>query len=313
MLKDTLARAPIGEEKSNVHLPEVRFPLREKITLPFLILSFVLAIGAAYVITQIVFDTIDERFTNQLIESGKLTSESLVRQEDSLLRSLRLLSYAEGMGEAVSAGDVESLGELSYGIAANQGDEVVEFLDKNGELLLSLVHHQGGDAGEYDFSTWPGFSYSQLPFIRNVLEGKVDDLGDKYSGLAHHSWDETFYVGGPVYDNQAQFVGVALVGKTLQTMLKEIHNETLAQLTIYDLSGSPIASTFFNSPQLDEDQLADVLAEKENSSLLRNLDSHRDLNISNIDYDEILGAWEGRRGSRCHWCLFTTYLSGQDE
>jgi len=38
------------------------------------------AFRAAYVITQIVFDTIEERFTNQLIEAGKLASELMVRE-----------------------------------------------------------------------------------------------------------------------------------------------------------------------------------------------------------------------------------------
>jgi putative nucleotidyltransferase with HDIG domain len=294
MLKDNLAGGTLGDANPNAHLPEVRFPLRVKITLPFLILSVVLAIGAAYVITQIVFDTIDERFTNQLIEGGKLASEGMVRQEESLLRSLRLYSYAEGLGQSVSAGDIETLQRLSYGIAANQGDEVVEFLDRDGELLLSLIHRRGGDAAEYDLATSSEFAYSELPFVRSVLDGQVDELGDKYSGLAHFALNDVFYVSGPIYDPQGQFVGVVIVGKSLQTLLGEIHDETLAQLTIYDHQGSPVASTLFDPPQLEKNMVLDVLANKQDSSLLRNLGLQRDLNISNIDYDEILGAWEGR-------------------
>jgi hypothetical protein len=60
----------------------------------------------------------------------------MVRQEDSLLRSLRLFSYTEGLPEAIITNNLERLEELSYGIAANQGEEVVEFLDKEGQLVL---------------------------------------------------------------------------------------------------------------------------------------------------------------------------------
>jgi putative nucleotidyltransferase with HDIG domain len=296
MLKDTLASAPVGEENQSVHLPEVRFPLRIKITLPFLILSLVLATGAAFVITQIVFDTIDERFTNQLIESGKLTSEGMVRQEDSLLRSLRLFSHAEGLGEAVAAGEIDLLQNLSYGIAANQGDDVVEFLDADGSLLLSMIHRRGGDASDYDFTTFTGFAYHELPFIQQVLAGRVDEQGDKYSGLIRHAWDEHFYVSGPLFDNNGEFAGVILVGKTLEGLLREIHDETLAQLTIYDYAGVPVASTFFDAPQLEKTQVAGILENQDDSSLLRSLGRRRGLNISNIEYDEILGPWEGRAG-----------------
>ena len=77
IVNETVDR-PIQDRRSKVRLPQVRFPLRAKITLPFLILAVGLAIGAAYVITQIIFDTIDERYTNQLIESGKLSSGLLL-------------------------------------------------------------------------------------------------------------------------------------------------------------------------------------------------------------------------------------------
>ena len=190
MIKNTLINESIdltaAEKHSKVRLPQVRFPLRAKITVPFLILAVGLAIGAAFAITQIVFDTIDERFTNQLIESGKLAAEGMVRQEDSLLRSLRLLSYAEGIPQAIADNDINRLQDLSYGIAANQGEEVVDFLDKDGQAVLSLIHQRGGDAADYEFSTSSEFDYTSVPFIRNVLEERVDDYGDKYSGLMQY-------------------------------------------------------------------------------------------------------------------------------
>ncbi|MBE9474384.1 MAG: HD domain-containing protein [Chloroflexi bacterium] len=283
-----------AETHPRVRLPQVRFPLRAKITVPFLILAVGLAIGAAYAITQIVFDTIDERFTNQLIESGKLAAEGMVRQEDSLLRSLRLLSYAEGIPQAIADNDINRLQDLSYGIAANQGEEVVDFLDKDGQAVLSLIHQRGGDATDYDFSTSSEFDYTSVPFIRNVLEERVDNYGDKYSGLVKYSWNDIFYVAGPIYDNQGDFSGVVLVGKSLETLLRQIHDETLAQITVYDAEGTSFGSTFYEPSELDGVEAKTVLANQDQASLKRNIGNRRGLNVSNIDYEEILGPWEGR-------------------
>ena len=297
-IKDNLIgeriESPKSEMGGKVRLPGVRFPIRAKITVPFLILAVGLAIGAAYAITQIVFDTIDERFTNQLIESGKLSAESMVRQEDSLLRSLRLFSYTEGLPEAIITNNLERLEELSYGIAANQGEEVVEFLDKEGQLVLGLNHQLGGDAADYKVSTSSDADYGSMAFIANVLAGQVDEFGDKYSGLVHFDWNDVFYVAGPLLDNEGELNGVVLVGKTLDTMLRQIHDETLAQVTVYEGSGAPYASTFYEPLPVEQSEAARVLANQNESSLRRNIGNRRGLNISNIEYEEILGPWEGR-------------------
>jgi HD-GYP domain-containing protein (c-di-GMP phosphodiesterase class II) len=281
-------------DQSRVRLPRVRFPIRIKITAPFLILAVGLAIGAAYAITQIVFDTIDERFTNQLIESGKLSAESMVRQEESLLRSLRLFAYTEGLPEAIAQQDLQKIEELSLGIAANQGEEMVEFLDAEGNLVLGLVHNPGGDAADYQVVTGSSINYAAQPFVANVLEGRVDEYGDKYSALVDTARDQVFYVAGPLVDGDGKLNGVVLVGKTLETVLRQIHDETLAQITVYESSGNPYASTFYEPLAVDGAEADLVLVNQDQGSLRRYIGNRRGLNISNIDYEEILGPWEGR-------------------
>lgn len=298
MFKNTLINESVdiksANQDSELRLPRIRFPIRAKITLPFLILAVGLAVGAAYAITQIVFDTIDERFTNQLIESGKLAAEGMVRQEESLLRSLRLFSYAEGIPNAISEKDLSRLQDLSYGIAANQGEEIVEFLDSEGQLVMRVIHQIGGNAADYEFSTKSNIDYASIPFIRNVIEGKVDEYGDKFSGLVHDDWNQFFYVAGPLNNDQAEFSGLILVGKNLDSLLRQIHDETLAQITVYDKEGSPYSSTFYDPSLLGPAEAGSVLNNQDQASFKRNIGVRRGLNISNIDYEEILGPWEGR-------------------
>lgn len=298
MINDSLVpeviEIPADGEQVESQIPRVKFPLRAKITVPFLILAVGLAIGAAYVITQIVFDTIDERFTNQLIESGKLAAEGMVRQEDDLLRSLRLFTYAEGIPEAVEANEVEKLKGLSLGITVNQGDELVSFLDNDGQLILGLTHLQGGTLADYEFSTGSDFDYSSVPFVRSVLDERVDEIGDKFSGLVQYGGQNLFYVAGPLYDDRGELSGAILVGKSIATLLRQIHDETLAQITVYDTNGIPFNSTFFDPTSLDNASAEEILKNQDLGSFTRNISNRRGLNISNIDYEEILGPWEGR-------------------
>jgi putative nucleotidyltransferase with HDIG domain len=77
-------------------------------------------------------------------------------------------------------------------------------------------------------------------------------------------------------------------------LLRQIHDETLAQVTIYSEQGLPVASTFYEPAELNEEQAISILENQDISSLKRKLGNRRGLNVSNIDYDEILGAWEGR-------------------
>ncbi len=282
---------------SGLDLNRLRIPIRAKITLPYLLLAVALALGAAYVVTQIVFDTVEERFTNQLIEAGKLASEWMVREEDARLESLRLLVHAEGVAGAIEAKDAEKLRQLTYGIAVDHQEEAVEFLDREGNLLMAMRRRIGSDLIEdYDFSKEGDGFYLQWDFVNNIYLRKVDSQGDKYSGYIQADWGDYFYVSGPIFDQAGDFAGVVLVGKSLKTMTKQIRQETLSQITLYDLEGEPLSSTFFNPEPLIFTSVSDILKNQDESSFSRNLDNRRDLDVANISYQEIFAPWEARGG-----------------
>ena len=94
------ARAESKSDQMQTNLPKIRVPMRIKITLPYVLLALILAIAAAYVVSQVVLDTIEERFTNQLIEVGKLTNDWMVQEEDRLLETLRLVAHTRGVPAA---------------------------------------------------------------------------------------------------------------------------------------------------------------------------------------------------------------------
>lgn len=169
--------------------PKVRVPVRLKITLPYVILALMLALAAAYIVSQVVVDTIEERFTNQLIEAGKLTSDWLVNEEDRLLETLRLLSHTQGMPEAVGAPDAERLRQIALPLAVNSQEEAIEILDLQGTSLLSLRHRKTGNLEDYD-ATQGESRFNQWMFVQDVLQGGLDQGRDKYAGVARSPWGD---------------------------------------------------------------------------------------------------------------------------
>ena len=64
--------------------------IRLKVILPYLLLTIIVSVIGVYVVTRLVSNTIQERLTNQLLEAGRVVSDSFVRQEvRSSLQTLR--------------------------------------------------------------------------------------------------------------------------------------------------------------------------------------------------------------------------------
>lgn len=227
-----------------------------------------LAVGIAYVGTQVVFDSIEERFVNQLIEAGKLSSEWMVREENRLLETLRLLAHTGGIPEAIEAGDAERLRELAYPVAVNSFEEAVGFLDLQGMGILSMHHRIGGSIEDYDF-TRGSDDFRQQAFVQKALQGQSDSDGDKYAGLVPIGGRDYFYVSGPIFDDEDNLVGVMLVGKSLYTLVRQIWEETLARATIYGLDGQPMATTFLEAQALDTETASGILARQDGESFTR--------------------------------------------
>lgn len=286
-------RSPIVDEihPHTTTPPKVRIPVRMKITLPYLILALFLAIGAGYVLSQVVLDTIEERFTNQLIEAGKLANDWLVNEEDRLLGTERLVVNTRGLANAVAAEDAETLREIVLPIAINYQEESIEILNNQGISIISMRHKPGGNLEEYFFARGDNL-YSQWPFVDAVLQQRVDARGDKFAGLAIAPWGSYLYIAGPVYNASGQRVGVVLVGKTLKTIVSQIRQDTLAQVSLYDLNGHTLASTFqafeSNPLSLDAQMLTNVAANKSTESLIH------PIQLGSIKYSELIGPFEIR-------------------
>jgi putative nucleotidyltransferase with HDIG domain len=268
--------------------PRVRMPLRAKITLPYLILALCVAVAAAYVVTKVVIDSVEERFTNQLIETGKIASEAMVKQEAAQLASLRLLAHTVGMAEAIQAGDAERLRVLAYPVALNGLEEAVEILSTDGELVLALRHRRGDRLEAYDFTQSGAEVLQSLAFVQPVAQGQADDRGDKYAGLVDAPWGRFFYVSGPVYDRAGQLAGIILVGRSVETLAAQLRQASFGQVSFYGAEDELLATTLLEAPSLDAASFAEIM--RQPGSVTR----RRSLVSANIAYTELLSPWEVR-------------------
>lgn len=266
-----------------------RLSLRAKIVLPYLLLACGIALGAAYIISQIVFDSIEERFLNQLLDVGKLSGEWMVREENRILSTVRFIANSEDMDVSIQQRDAEQLRAIVYPIVLNAGENEAHILDLEGRALFSLYHPSGTPFENYEF-TQGSEEFSQAEFVRAVLQGQKDDLGDKFTGMMTTSRGDFFYISGPIVDNQNQLVGVVLVGKEINQIVRQIREELLAQVTIYTLDGQALGTTFLDHPSLPPEIAHTILEKQTKESLFRKLQ------ISNNTYREILGPWEARGG-----------------
>ena len=277
---------------------KVRCPIKYKITVPYLLLTIVIALGAFLLVRRIVLETVDERYNNQLYEAGKLAASAMVNLETKQLDTLRLLTYTQGVAEAVQNGDADQLQTLALGIAINNQISAVEFLGQDGDLILAIRQSETLDSQQYLFEYESVSDYQNWSFVRAVLTEQIDDGGDKYSGYVDSEWGKYFYISGPIRNASDQLVGVILVGTPLSGVTRELREATLAQVTLYDFSGIPIASSFPGDvyiPTVAGSLAQSILEQQETDSFRRN-PPQRALSSNGLNYGEIIGPWEARGG-----------------
>ncbi len=215
--------------------------IRWKIVLPYAFLTVMLAVIGSYLATELVTGSLEERFNNQLAEAGRGVSDKLVRKEREHLETVRAVAFTEGVADAVQSGDRAGLDALVQPIAVNATVERLEVLDAQGNRLTALrlkdatsvAYEQVAD--EDDPAQWP--------IVQRVLKGESDELGDKYAQIIETSDGFVLWTAGPVFADRGP-AGVVLVGTSLHSFVKQSKAEALADVTVYDFTGNPLASTF---------------------------------------------------------------------
>jgi hypothetical protein len=252
-----------------------------KIILPYLLLTLVVAGVGAFVVTNLVTSSMRERFNNQLLDAGRVVSEGMVRYEKDRLEVLRVVAGTEGVPESLVAGDRDSLANLVPQIIANSKTDAVELLDTNGVEVYGWQRPpgQGGMVGEER----TGADFSQLEDVRLVLNGFIDEAGEKRALVSETPYGMMIFTIGPIY-REAQQVGAVMVGTYVSEMVVDLAENAVAKVTLYDRSGDVIDTTLGGG----QEDIAETLEESPGQydtviELLRESPEHHQVVISNAE------------------------------
>jgi signal transduction histidine kinase len=213
--------------------------IRFKVILPYLLLTIIVAVTGAYVVIRLVSSSLDERLSNQLLESGRIVSDLMVRQEVKQVGAARLIAYTLGLSEALHAGDSEQVRSLAAPVAGGLDVESVRVFDAQGLESSHFIKQSNGLTQDL---TEPG-EVANLPFVDELLnENNPDSLPRR--GLAQDPENERYYyyTAMPVvYEDQV--TGVVIVGTSLNSILPELKNTSLSNVILYGDDRRAIAST----------------------------------------------------------------------
>ena len=237
--------------------PPLSLNIRGKIVLPFLILTLVVAVIGTYVVTSLVASSLDERLTNQLLESGRVVSDTLARQEIAHLESARTIAFTEGLDEALKASDQEATAALAQPVAVVRGIESLLLLDAEGREIVHLLKLRNGALRVVEGP----FDASKLWMVQDLLKA-ADPNARPRRGIVLHQFDQRryYFTAIPVV-SEGEAIGVIIVGTSLDTLLPYLKTTSLADVTIYQNDGQAVKSTFTLAEQPSEvDALLDELS-----------------------------------------------------
>ena len=213
--------------------------IRFKVILPYLLLTLIVAVTGAYVVTRLVSNSLDERLTNQLLESGRVVSDTMVRQEIKHVEAARLVAYTQGVDEALRDRDIAKLSALAIPAASGANIESLFLFDAQGYETVHTLKQADGTIMDV---TQPGRP-STLPIVNSLLkENNPDSLPQRNVAIDPVDGRYYYFTALPVV-LEDQVIGVAVVGTSLNTLVPLLENTALADVVIYDNSGQAIASS----------------------------------------------------------------------
>ena len=214
--------------------------IRIKVILPYLLLTLLVAITGAYVVTRLVTDSLSERLNNQLLEAGRVVSDNFARQEIQHIDNARIIIFTRGVAEALVNADHATLSELALPTTAGIGIENLFIIDTQNQEMLHLLGQADGRLSDVTKSR----QADALGFIQPILtSNNLDTPPTRAIGKDPENSHWYYFTAVPfVVGND--MIGVVVIGTSVETIMPLLKSTSLADVIIYSESGQAVASTF---------------------------------------------------------------------
>lgn len=218
-----------------------RLGIRGKVILPYLVLALAVAILGTYIVTRLVFTSLQERLTNQLLEAGRVVLDGMARQEIKHLEAARIIAFTQGLAESLASQDGAQVHALAEPVAAGLGVENLIVVDANGHEVLHLLQ-QANNEYQVQNPTLES-SAANLWIVQAALAG-LDPNTPPQRALGLHPANQRYYyfTAVPVSLN-GSVVGAVIVGTSLDTLLPYLKTTALADVIVYLEDGRAVASS----------------------------------------------------------------------
>jgi signal transduction histidine kinase len=213
--------------------------IRFKVILPYLILTIIVAMTGAYVVTRLVAGTLEERLSNQLVQAGRVISDEMVRQEIEHVEAARLVAYTMGLSEALQAGERDRVSDLAKPAAAGVNLESLLVFDAQGHESIHFIKQSNGTLMDVSQQGWA----SDFPFVADLLaDNNPDSLPRRGVSVDPVDGRQYYYTAIPVVF-QDRVTGVVVVGTSLNVILPHLKSVSLADVIFYGGDRQAVSST----------------------------------------------------------------------
>ncbi|GAB4422396.1 MAG: hypothetical protein Kow002_11740 [Anaerolineales bacterium] len=213
--------------------------IRNKVILPYLVLTLLVAVTGAYTVTRLVANSLVERLTNQLLEAGRVVNSVFANLEIDQVEAARLVAFTEGLPEALRNEEQAKLKGLVTPLAGGSGIENVTLVNMQGQ---EVFHTQLGPDGK----TFIDVTAPHVPVNLSIIDILIENNDPAQLPQREIARDRNnriyYFTGIPVSFND-NMVGVVVVGTSIETIMPQLKNTSLADVTIYGKDGKAIAST----------------------------------------------------------------------
>ena len=214
--------------------------IRLKVILPYLLLTMIVSAIGVYVFTSLMANSLGDRLTNQLVESGRVVSDGFVKLNDRQYSAARNVTFTGSVVKELQSGDSEALFiDVTPLLVAYDVDTLV-LITPQGNEILHLVRNDLGGVGR--LSNVSGIVTT--PLVAPFLESK-DPRAEPKQALALNSLNgETYYYTSiPVESTTGEFAGVVVAGTSIQDVLPDLKLTSLADIILYSDDGQVAGTT----------------------------------------------------------------------
>ncbi|HNT77067.1 MAG TPA: ATP-binding protein [Anaerolineae bacterium] len=213
--------------------------IRMKIISPYLLLTLGVAIIGIYVVTSLVFRSVDERLTNHTLQAGRVVSNQLARLEIQQQEAARTIGYTEGFAALLAAQDKLAATEMARSVGANSNLELLLVVNAAGDVIVHLQRQEG----QLESVAEP-IEARSVAIIQDLLGATAPKYKVKRTLGRYPVNDQYYYFTALTIIPEDELAGVVMVGTPLETLLPQLKKNSLADITFYISGGQAIASTF---------------------------------------------------------------------